>query len=118
LLARSFSPSLGFTEQPSGLELFKEKIMFISYAEKTELKKAIKSLQNSVSDMGSEILYLKGKVKALSMNVTILQQIVDHNRPLKKVKTPEQKAKQAEYMRRYKAKKKAEKAAQLAKAVA
>ena len=92
--------------------------MFISYAEKTELKKAIKSLQNSVSDMSSEILYLKGKVKVLNMNVTVLQQIVDHNKTAKKVKTPEEKAKQAEYMRRYTARKRAEKMAQLAKAVA
>jgi hypothetical protein len=92
--------------------------MFISYAEKTELKKAIKSLQNSVSDMSSEILYLKGKVKVLNMNVTVLQQIVDHNKTPKNVKTPEQKAKQAEYMRKYTARKRAEKKAQLAKAVA
>lgn len=87
--------------------------MFISNDEKKYLFNQIKNLQNSVSDMGSEILYLKGRVKALNMTVSIIQQIVEANKVKpkpKKVLTPEQKIRQREYMRKYMAKKKAQKA--------
>lgn len=87
--------------------------MFISNDEKKYLFDQVKNLQNNISDMTSEILFLKGRVKALTMTVSVLQQIVEANKAKpkpKKVLTPEQKLKQREYMRRYLAKKKAQKA--------
>jgi hypothetical protein len=80
--------------------------MFIYKAEKEEMQRSITYLLGEFSKLYSEFLYLKTKVKALE------------GKPVKQVKTPEQKAKQAEYMRKYTARKRAEKKAQLAKAVA
>jgi len=80
--------------------------MFISSKEKIHIQNAIESLRFGLADATTEILYLKAKVKVLE------------GKPVKNVKTPEQKAKQAEYMRKYTARKRAEKKAQLAKAVA
>ena len=94
--------------------------MFISTYEKNKLFNQLSEAIKELSLANSEITVLKGKVKALEGNVFVLKQIVEFNKTAKpkKVLTPEQKAKQREYMRRYKAKKLAEKKAQLAQAVA
>jgi len=92
--------------------------MFISTYEKNKLFNQLGEAVKELSLANSEIIVLKGKVKALEGNVFVLKQIVEFNKKPKKEKTPEQKAKQREYMRRYKAKKLAEKKAQLAQAVA
>jgi len=92
--------------------------MFISNDEKKYLFDQIKALANEQSHMASEIIVLKGKLKAAEGNIFVLKQIVDSNRiasaekpKLKKPKTAAQKAKQAEYMRKYTARKRAEKLA-------
>lgn len=91
--------------------------MFISNDEKKYLFDQIKALGKEQSLMSSEITVLKGKLKAAEANIFVLKQIEDMNRISSKVKpkpkkvlTPEQKAKQREYMRTYNAKKKAQKA--------
>ena len=91
--------------------------MFISNDEKKYLFDQIKALVRDQSLMSSEITVLKGKLKAAEGNIFVLKQIEDMNRissrvkpKPKKVLTPEQKAKQREYMRKYNAKKKAQKA--------
>jgi hypothetical protein len=81
--------------------------MFISNAEKEKINEGITLLCAEVAKLKTDIVYLKAKIKVLENNPA--------PKP-KKVKTLEQKAKQREYMRRYKAKKAAE--AKLAKAVA
>jgi hypothetical protein len=73
--------------------------MFIYKAEKEEMQRSITYLLGEFSKLYTEFLYLKAKVKALE------------GKPVKKEKTPEQKAKQAEYMRKYTARKRAEKKA-------
>jgi regulator of replication initiation timing len=93
--------------------------MFISNDEKKYLFDQIKALAKEQSHMSSEITVLKGKLKAAEGNIFVLKQIVDMNRissaiektKPKKPKTEAQKAKQAEYMRKYTAKKRAEKLA-------
>ena len=87
--------------------------MFISYAEKKHLLDQAKLISGLIKDMSlalTEITMLKAKVKVLEAKAKVVVP--------KKVKTPEEKAKQAEYMRRYTARKRAEKKAQLAQAVA
>jgi len=93
--------------------------MFITKDEKKYLFDQVKALKNELSHMSSEIIVLKGKLKAADGNIFVLKQIVDMNRissaiektKPKKPKTAAQKAKQAEYMRKYTAKKRAEKLA-------
>ena len=95
--------------------------MFISNKEKNYLLDKIKALTQEQSFAAADITFLKGRLKAAEGNILVLQQIVEANKVKskpKKVLTPEQKAKQAEYMRKYTARKKAEKAAKLAQAVA
>jgi hypothetical protein len=78
--------------------------MFISKQEKQYLFDQIKGLSKDMSLAASEITYLKAKIKILDTKPT----------PVVKPKKPTtiaQKAKQAEYMRRYTAKKKAAKLA-------
>jgi hypothetical protein len=77
--------------------------MFISKEEKQYLFDQIKGLSKDMSLAASEITYLKAKIKVLEAKSTPVD-------PIKKPKTDAQKAKQAEYMRRYTAKKKAQKA--------
>ena len=84
--------------------------MFISSYEKSKLFSKLEQALKDLSTVSTEITMLKAKVKVLEAKAKVVVP--------KKVKTPEQKAMQAEYMRRYKAKKKAEKSAQIAKAVA
>lgn len=96
--------------------------MFISNDEKRYLFETIKVLISDVRDATNEIIVLKGKLKAAEGNIFVLKQIVDSNRLAsaeipklrkkkpKKVLTPEQKIRQREYMRKYMAKKKAQKA--------
>jgi hypothetical protein len=84
----------------SGLVGGKEKTMFIYKAEKEEMQRSITYLLGEFSKLYSEFLFLKAKVKVL-----------EGKKPVKSVKTPEQKAKQAEYMRKYTARKRAEKKA-------
>jgi HD superfamily phosphohydrolase len=92
--------------------------MFISAYEKNKLFNKLDQALKELSLANAEITDLKGKTKALEGNVFVLKQIVDFNKKPKKEKTPEQKAKQAEYMRRYKAKKAAERKAKLAQVIA
>jgi hypothetical protein len=78
--------------------------MFISNQEKKYLFDQIKSLSKDMSLAASEITFLKAKIKILDAKPA----------PVVKPKKPTtiaQKAKQREYMRRYKAKKAAEKLA-------
>ena len=75
--------------------------MFIYKAEKEEMQRSITYLLGEFSKLWSEYLYLKAKIKVL-----------EGNKPVKQTKTPAQKAKQAEYMRKYTARKRAEKLAQ------
>jgi hypothetical protein len=77
--------------------------MFISKDEKQYLFDQIKGLSKDMSLAASEITYLKAKLKVLEVKPTPVV--------AKKPKTIAQKAKQAEYMRRYMAKKKAAKLA-------
>lgn len=88
--------------------------MFISNQEKKYLFDVIQGLIKDMSLASSEIIVLRGKLKAAEGNIFLLKQIVEHNKiPTnpKKPKTAAQKAKQAEYMRKYTAKKRAEKLA-------
>jgi hypothetical protein len=98
--------------------------MFISNADKQYLLDQVKALVKDMGHAANEITVLKGKLKAAEGNIFVLKQIVDFNktpkkpaRP-KKPKTELQKAKQALYAKRYAEKKRAEKKAQLAQAVA
>jgi hypothetical protein len=89
--------------------------MFISNDEKKYLFdriKLVEALTKDISLAATEITVLKGKLKAAEGNILVLKQIVEHNRVKpKKPKTLAQKAKQREYMRKYVARKKAEKLA-------
>jgi hypothetical protein len=93
--------------------------MFISNADKQYLLDQVKVLVSDMNLASNEITVLKGKLKAAEGNIFVLKQIVDMNRissaiektKPKKPKTAAQKAKQAEYMRKYTAKKRAEKLA-------
>jgi len=88
--------------------------MFISNQEKKYLFDVIQGLIKDMSLASSEIIVLKGKLKAAEGNIFVLKQIAEHNKiptKPKKPKTAAQKAKQAEYMRKYTAKKRAEKLA-------
>jgi hypothetical protein len=89
--------------------------MFISNDEKKYLFdriKLVEALTKDISLAATEITVLKAKLKAAEGNILVLKQIVEHNRVKpKKPKTLAQKAKQREYMRKYVARKKAEKLA-------
>jgi hypothetical protein len=88
--------------------------MFISNGDKQFLLDQVKVLVKDMSLAASEITMLKAKLKAAEGNILVLKQIVEFNRTSpkpKKPKTVAQKAKQAEYMRKYTAKKRAEKLA-------
>jgi hypothetical protein len=88
--------------------------MFISNDEKKYLFDQIKALAREQSIMASDITFLKAKLKTSEGNILVLKQIVEFNRTSpkpKKPKTAAQKAKQAEYMRKYTARKRAEKLA-------
>lgn len=92
--------------------------MFISKEEKKYLFDQIKELKKDLSLASSEIIVLKGKLKAAEGNIFVLKQIEEMNRISSKVKpkpkkvlTPEQKIKQREYMKKYTARKRAEKLA-------
>jgi hypothetical protein len=78
--------------------------MFISNEEKKYLFDQIKTLSKDMSLAASEITFLKAKIKVLEAKPA---SVVKPKKP----KTAAQKAKQAEYMRRYTAKKRAEKLA-------
>jgi len=77
--------------------------MFISNEEKKYLFDQIKTLSKDMSLAASEITFLKAKIKVLDAKPQVVVE--------KKPKTLAQKKKQAEYMRRYTAKKRAEKLA-------
>ena len=77
--------------------------MFISNDEKKYLFDQIKTLSKDMSLAASEITFLKAKIKGLEAKPSVVVE--------KKPKTLAQKKKQAEYMRRYTAKKRAEKLA-------
>ena len=88
--------------------------MFISNDEKKYLFDQIKALAREQSLLSTEITVLKGKLKAAEGNIFVLKQVVEFNKDApkpKKPKTAAQKAKQREYMRKYNAKKRAEKLA-------
>jgi hypothetical protein len=87
--------------------------MFISTKEKNQIVLSIKELQDQTRDLTSEILYLKAKLKAAEGNIFVLKEISKQNEPKpKKQMTAAQRAKQREYMRKYTARKRAEKLAQ------
>jgi len=86
--------------------------MFISSTEKTNIQNAIESLRFGLASATTDILNLKAKIKVLEEKAV---KPVKVKKP-KKVMTPEQKAKQREYQRLYKARKK-EEATNLATAV-
>lgn len=69
--------------------------MFISKKEKEQLQDDIKSLASVVQSMNAELIYLRGLIKSCQKK-----------KPAKKgqPRTPEQKAKQAAYMREWHAK--------------
>lgn len=77
--------------------------MFISNDEKKYLFDQIKALAREQSSLLSDIIVLKAKIKLLDGKPQVVV--------AKKPKTLAQKKKQAEYMRRYTAKKRAEKLA-------
>ena len=77
--------------------------MFISNADKQYLLDQVKALVKDMNAASTEITMLKAKVKVL-----------EGIQKVKKEMTEAQKAKQREYMKAYKARKKAEKLAQVA----
>lgn len=91
--------------------------MFISNADKQYLLDQVKTLVKDMSVAANEITVLKGKLKAAEGNIFVLKQEAQLKKTKpkpqkpKKVLTPEQKLKQREYMKKYVARKKAEKAA-------
>jgi hypothetical protein len=89
--------------------------MFISNEEKKYLFDQIKLVEALTKDMSlaaSEITVLKGKLKAAEGNIFVLKEEAKQIKAKpKKPKTLAQKAKQAEYMRKYTARKRAEKLA-------
>ena len=78
--------------------------MFISSTEKTNLQNAIESLRFGLASATTDILTLKAKINQLERDAV---KPVKVKKP-KKVLTPAQKAKQREYQRLYKARKKEE----------
>lgn len=89
--------------------------MFISKEEKKYLFDQIKlitTLTEKVEKLESQVIFWQAKTRTLEGKVETLYQIASQKptKP-KKPKTAAQKAKQAEYMRKYTAKKKAEKLA-------
>jgi hypothetical protein len=83
--------------------------MFISSTEKTNIQNAIESLRFGLASANTEILNLKAKVKSLEEKPV---KAVKVKKP-KKVMTPEQKAKQRAYQAEYKRRVKAKLAEQL-----
>ena len=78
--------------------------MFISNEEKTNIQNAIESLQFGLASATTDILNLKAKINQLERDAV---KPVKVKKP-KKVLTAAQKAKQREYQRLYKARKKEE----------
>ena len=78
--------------------------MFISNEEKTNIQNAIESLRFGLASAATDILTLKAKINQLERDAV---KPVKVKKP-KKVMTPAQKAKQREYQRLYKARKKEE----------
>ena len=78
--------------------------MFISSTEKTNIQNAIESLRFGLASATTDILTLKAKINQLERDAV---KPVNVKKP-KKVMTPAQKAKQREYQRLYKARKKEE----------
>ena len=78
--------------------------MFISNEEKTNIQHAIESLRFGLASATTDILTLKAKINQLERDAV---KPVKVKKP-KKVMTPAQKAKQREYQRLYKARKKEE----------
>jgi hypothetical protein len=76
--------------------------MFISNLEKNQMRESITFLLAETSRLKTEILYLTAKLKVAS------------EKPVRKRLTEAQRAKQREYNQRYKARKLAEKKAQVA----
>ena len=87
--------------------------MFISNEEKTNIQNAIESLRFGLASATTDILTLKAKINQLERDAV---KPVKVKKP-KKVMTAAQKAKQREYQRLYKARKK-EEATNLATAAA
>jgi hypothetical protein len=78
--------------------------MFISTTEKTNIQNAIESLRFGLASATTDILTLKAKINQLERDAV---KPVKVKKP-KKVMTAAQKAKQREYQRLYKARKKQE----------
>ena len=87
--------------------------MFISNDEKRYLFDQVKlltTLSEKVEKLESQVIFWQAKVRASEGKVDTLFQITSVKPKPKKVQTPEQKARQKVYSRRYYEKKKAEKA--------
>jgi len=78
-------------ERPFGLELFKEKIMFISKEEKDLMHKRLDGYAKTMKEALIDITVLKAKVKILE----------DKLGKAKKPKTPEQIERQRQHQRAY-----------------
>jgi hypothetical protein len=86
--------------------------MFISNGDRQFLLDQVKVLVKDMSLAASEITMLKAKLKVAEGNILVLKEITNQNKVKpKKPKTLLQKTKQREYMRKYVARKKAEKLA-------
>lgn len=72
--------------------------MFISNNERIQLRQDIETLSKIVSDLNSELVYLRAKIKVL-----------EGKKKAPKKMTEAQRIKQREYAKRYQAKKKLEK---------
>jgi hypothetical protein len=86
--------------------------MFISNGDRQFLLDQVKVLVKDMSLAASEITMLKAKLKVAEGNILVLKEITNQNKVKpKKPKTLAQKTKQREYMRKYVARKRAEKLA-------
>lgn len=94
--------------------------MFISNDEKRYLFDQIKLLtavSEKLESMESRVIFWEAKIRSLEAKFDTLYQVVASKQKAKKPLTPEQRAKQREYMKRYTEKKKAEKAQNILKAL-
>ena len=95
--------------------------MFISYHEKKVIKDQISSMNTAFSDaatkldeLDSRVRLLEAHCRHLDMKLEKVCQSLLEPKKAKRILTPEQKEKQREYVRAYNARKKAEKAQQVA----
>ena len=95
--------------------------MFISYHEKKVIKDQIAALNVtlaetsvSVKEMESRLMFWEAKCRVLESKLDAAYEILSKPKKAKKPLTPEQRERQREYVRAYNARKRAEKAQQVA----